>query len=232
MQRRALNVSPGARHAPGLPRPSFTPSRASRAFDLLGYVGGNLSRELAHCFRSGPAAIRFLSYFTDLSNVLVALAMTLPWLAPNTGLGRFFTRLSVRTAILAYIIIVAVIYHYLLAKLWNPQGWQLVADTIEHVVAPALYVVDWALFVPKGTLRVKSAFVSLVFPLGYAAYSLVHGAATGFYPYPFIDVSHLGYDKVLTNMAMLILVFGGLGLLLIALDRWLGCVRPDATASS
>jgi hypothetical protein len=51
------------------------------------------------------------------------------------------------------------------------------------------------------------------FPLGYAAYSLVHGAATGFYPYPFIDVNHLGYDKVLTNMAMLILVFGGLGLL-------------------
>jgi hypothetical protein len=105
-----------------------------------------------------------LSYFTGLSNVLIALAMTLPWLAPDTGLGRFFTRPSVRTAILAYIIIVAVIDHYLLAKLWNPQGWQLVADTIEHVVAPALYVIDWALFVPKGTLRFKSAFVSLAFP--------------------------------------------------------------------
>ncbi|MGC2341442.1 MAG: Pr6Pr family membrane protein [Methyloceanibacter sp.] len=48
------------------------------------------------------AAIRFSSYFTDLSNVLVALAMTLPWLAPDTSLGRFFTRPSVRTAILAY----------------------------------------------------------------------------------------------------------------------------------
>ena len=69
--------------------------------------------------------------------------MTLPWLAPNTGSGASSTRPSVRTAILAYIIIVAVIYHYLLAKLWNPQGWQLVADTIEHVVTPALYVIDW-----------------------------------------------------------------------------------------
>ena len=47
-----------------------------------------------------------------------------------------FDRPSVRTAILTYIIIVALIYHYLLAKLWNPQGWQLVADTIEHVVTP------------------------------------------------------------------------------------------------
>ncbi len=45
------------------------------------------------------AAIRFLSYFTDLSNVLVALAMTLPWLAPDTALGRFFLKPSVRTAI-------------------------------------------------------------------------------------------------------------------------------------
>ena len=177
------------------------------------------------------AAIRFSSYFTDLSNVLVALAMTLPWLAPDTSLGRFFTRPSVRTAILAYIIIVAVIYHFVLAKLWNPQGWELVADTIEHIVAPALYLIDWVLFVPKGTLKYKSAFIWLVVPLAYAVYSLIHGAITGFYPYPFIDVSKLGYGKVLANMAVLILVFAGLGLLLIAVDRWLGR-RRERTASA
>jgi hypothetical protein len=72
----------------------------------------------------------------------------LPWLAPDTRLGAFFTRPSVR--ILTYIIIVAVIYHYLLAKLWNPQGWQLLADTIEHVVTPALYAIDWVLVCADG----------------------------------------------------------------------------------
>ena len=60
-------------------------------------------------------AIRLLSYFTILSNILVALAMTLPWAAPDSRLGRFFLEPSVRTAILVYIIIVAAIYHYLLA---------------------------------------------------------------------------------------------------------------------
>ena len=90
--------------------------------------------------------------------------MTLPWLAPDTGTGRFLDRPSVRTAILSYIIIVAVIYHYLLAKLWNPQGWQLLTDTIEHVVTPALYVIDWVLFVPKGTVNYRSAFIWLVCP--------------------------------------------------------------------
>jgi len=174
------------------------------------------------------ATIRYFSYFTILTNILVALALTLPWLAPQSRAGQFFDRPSVRTAILAYIIIVAVIYHYLLAKLWNPQGWELVADTIEHVVTPALYVIDWMLFVPKGTVRWKSAFIWLRFPLAYAVYSLIHGAVMGFYPYPFINVSNLGYDRVLLNMGVLVLVFLGLGLALIGIDRRMGRSNQQA----
>jgi hypothetical protein len=97
-----------------------------------------------------------------------------------------------QTAIAVYIIIVAAIYHFVLRQLWNPQGWQLVADTIEHVVAPALYVIDWLVFVPKGTLTFRSAFVWLAFPFVYAIYSLIHGAVMGFYPYRFLDVAALG----------------------------------------
>lgn len=44
------------------------------------------------------AAIRFLSYFTDLSNVLVTLATMLPWLARNAWAGRFITKSLVRPA--------------------------------------------------------------------------------------------------------------------------------------
>jgi hypothetical protein len=174
--------------------------------------------------------IRFFSYFTLLSNILVALAMTLPWLAPDTKLGRFFLDPAVRTAILAYIIIVAAIYHVVLRKLWNPQGWEYVADTIEHVVAPTLYAIDWLLFVPKGTLKFRSAFVWLLFPLAYAVFSLIHGALTGFYPYPFIDETKLGYDKVLTNMGGLVGAFAGLGMLLIGVDRGLGRVKRQPTS--
>jgi hypothetical protein len=178
------------------------------------------------------ATVRYFSFFTIITNVLVALALTLPWLAPESRAGQFFDRPSVRTAILAYIIIVAVIYHYLLAKLWNPQGWQLLADTIEHVVTPALYVIDWVLFVPKGTVKWKSAVVWLSYPLVYAAYSLIHGAVTGFYPYPFINVSNLGYDKVLINMAVLVLVFLGLGLALIGIDRRMGRSNEQAAGAA
>ena len=170
-------------------------------------------------------AIRLLSYFTILSNILVALAMTLPWAAPDSRLGRFFLEPSVRTAILVYIIVVAAIYHYLLAPLYNPQGLQLLATTIEHIAVPALYLLDWFLFVPKGTLRFRSAFAWLGFPLVYAGYSLAHGAATGFYPYPFLDVTKLHYERVLMNMGMLVAVFIGLALCLVALGRWLSRLR-------
>ena len=168
------------------------------------------------------ATVRYFSFFTILTNIIVALALTLPWLAPQSRVGQFFDRPSVRTAILAYIIIVAVIYHYLLAKLWNPQGWELIADTIEHVVTPALYIIGWVLFVQKGTVRWKSAVVWLGYPLVYAVYSLIHGAVTESYPYPFINVSNLGYDKVFTNMAVLVFVFLGLGVALIGIDRRMG----------
>jgi hypothetical protein len=178
------------------------------------------------------ATVRYFGSFTILTNILVALALTLPWLAPQSRAGRFFDRPSVRTAILTYIIIVAVIYHYLLAKLWNPQGWQLIADTIEHVVTPALYVIDWVLFVPKGTLRWKSALAWLAFPLAYAAYSLIHGAVTGYYPYPFINVAEFGYDKILINMAVLVLVFVGLGLALIGIDRRIGNGNEQAAGAA
>jgi hypothetical protein len=78
------------------------------------------------------AATRLLSFFTILTNILVALAMTLPWAAPESKLGAFFSRPSVRTAIACYIILVSAVYYAILRKLWNPEGPQYLADTISH----------------------------------------------------------------------------------------------------
>ena len=171
------------------------------------------------------AAIRMLSFFTILTNILVALAMTLPWLAPESKLGAFFSRPSVRTAIASYIIVVSAVYYAILRKLWNPEGLQYLADTIEHCVAPALYIVDWLVFVPKGTVSARSVPWWLLYPVGYAAFSLIHGAVTGFYPYPFLEVTQLGYERVLLNMGVLTAAFAVLGLILVGTDRLLGAVE-------
>lgn len=83
-----------------------------------------------------------------------------------------------------------------------------------------------------GDSRSSAAVVWLGYPLVYAAYSLIHGAVTGFYPYPFINVSNLGYDKVLINMAVLVLVFLGLGLALIGIDRRMGRSNEQAAGAA
>lgn len=171
-------------------------------------------------------AVRYFCFFTILSNLLVALALTLPWLAPATRVGRFFLSPSVRAGIAAYIILVAAVYHFLLRHVWDPHGWLFVSNGLLHYVMPVVYVADWLLFVPKGSLRARDAAIWLVLPVAYAALTLVHGAVTGFYPYPFLNVAKLGNAAVLANIAAMTVAFGILGLLMVAADRTMGRAQP------
>jgi hypothetical protein len=99
----------------------------------LGWFAIILQYSLIASTRSGPDlvawTINYFSFFTTIGNILVALAMTLPWLAPRSQLGRWFLRPSVRTVIVAYIIVVGVVYHVMLRNLYNPQGWRLAASS-------------------------------------------------------------------------------------------------------
>ena len=156
-------------------------------------------------------SINFFSYFTILTNILAALALTLPWLAPQSVPGRFFSRPSVRTAIVTYIIIVMTIVYFVLRHLTTLQGWNFVADLLLHYVMPVLFVIDWLLFVPKQSLKVTDTFGWLAYPIVYLIWTFVHGAYSGFYPYPFLNNSELGIARVLLNEAGLLVIFLVLG---------------------
>lgn len=162
----------------------------------------------------------YLGYFTILTNVLAALALTAAARAPHGAVTRFFGRADVHTAITMSILIVAMIYNLMLRQLWHPHGWQIVADNILHVVMPALFLLHWWLAVPKATLRWPQVVVWQAYPAAYFAYVLVRGAANGWYPYPFLDVTTLGYLRVLVDACAVLLVFVAVALLLVALGRW------------
>jgi len=174
--------------------------------------------------------INYFSYFTIISNILVALAMTLPWLAPHSRMGRFFLLPSVRTVIAGYIIVVGVVYYVLLRHLYHLHGLRLVCDTIFHYVVPTLFVLDWALFVDKRELSWRISLYSLALPAVYVIWTLLHGAADDFYPYPFVNVDKLGYDQVFLNMAGLVLSFICLLLALVGLGRLLSAGGGGARA--
>ena len=164
--------------------------------------------------------IRFFSFFTILTNLIVAICVTVLLLKPNSKWGRWFLKPAIFTAITVYITIVGVIYNVILRFLWQPQGLQYVTDELLHTVIPLLFILFWFLYVFKTGLKYKNALPWLIYPLLYVVYTAIHGAITGFYPYPFVNVGELGYGKVLINTCGLLIAFLGLSLFLIAVAKF------------
>jgi len=162
--------------------------------------------------------LRFLTYFTILSNIAVALVA----LAAAMGRSGFFAQARVRGAVALYIGVTGSIYFFILRHLWQPQGAQWWADTGLHYAVPLAYWAWWLTCVPHGALRWRDVAGWLLFPLGYVIWVFVRGAWVGEYPYPFIDVGQLGWARVGVNALGVMAVFVALGLVVVGLDRRLG----------
>jgi hypothetical protein len=144
-------------------------------------------------FLTPTSAGNYFSYFTILSNVLVALTLTSVALAPGSGIG------------------------------WTKQF-----DHILHYVVPPAYVLFWLAFVRKGTLHVGSIPWMLIAPLAYGVYTLARGPFVGWYPYPFIDVTDLGYPHVFRNIVEFVVFFGFVSSIYVLIDRLAGRLRTAA----
>jgi hypothetical protein len=164
-------------------------------------------------------SIRYISFMTIWTNILVTLSFALPLVAKNSGLNKFLSRPILQTGTLLYITIVLIVYHFLLAQTWSPKGWQKIADVTLHYVVPTLYIVYWFLFIQKGNQQWNSAYKWLIYPLVYVVYAMLRGAIVNEYPYPFIDVTTHGYGVVLKNIAMLSAAYYVAGLLVVTLDK-------------
>lgn len=173
---------------------------------------------------------KYFSYFTILTNILVALAMTLPLVRGASRASVWSRTASVRASVTMYAVVVGLIYHLLLRATWEPRGLQIVTDTLLHTVMPLAILVDWLAFTPKGRLRWIDAGKWLAFPLAFGAWSLLHGTVGSWYPYWFIDVGELGFARVVINLVGLLAFFALVGLIVVAIDRTLG--RRDRMAAS
>ena len=162
---------------------------------------------------------RFFAYFTVVTNIIVALCFTFIFLGPKYRLGSFFSRPAIITAITVYITIVGIVYNVILRSEWAPTGLQMIVDELLHTVIPALVIIFWLVFVPIEELKWKNAFPWLIYPVIYVTYALIHGAITKFYPYPFVDVNELGYNKALINSGGVLFVILILSLALIGTGK-------------
>lgn len=167
----------------------------------------------------------YFAFFTVLTNLFVALTITLPALAGRSTFGRFLSRPHVVTMAAASIGLVCMAYNLLLRQLWNPHGAQLWADVLMHDVIPVLFVAYWWISMPRGALRWNRLAVMATYPVAYFVYALLRGAVSGFYPYPFINVIQLGYPRVIANALAILVGYLVFAAILIALKRATSDIR-------
>ena len=151
--------------------------------------------------------IQYFSFFTILTNLLVASCLTVLVFNKQGKWRDLFSQPKTCTALAVYITVVGLVYNFILRSLWDPNGAQQIADELLHLVNPILFVVYWLAFVPKADLKWKDTWNWLWYPLLYSVYTLIRGALTGLYPYPFVDVTTLGYPQVLINSFFLCVAF-------------------------
>jgi hypothetical protein len=167
------------------------------------------------------SVINFFSFFTILSNSLIALSLTFNLVFSKTKIGLFFSGISVQTAIALYIVVVGLVYNLVLRGIVVQTGWQLIVNNILHVLNPILYILYWIFFSPKDKLNWKNGIYWTIFPVIYLVYSLIRGAILNWYPYPFLNAGNIGYEKVFINIIAMIVLFFIAGLLLIVINnKW------------
>jgi len=160
-----------------------------------------------------------LSYFTNLSNVLVAVVLTMLARNPDREGGVWA---AVRMDSLVMISITGLIYAIVLAPDAQVEGLDIIVNSIKHYIVPVMTVFLWLLVGPRRQLTFVSVFTALVIPIAWAGYTLVRGQIISAYPYGFLNVLDLGLTSVLINIAGVAALGVVLGLLFWAVDRLLG----------
>ncbi|MCK1784038.1 Pr6Pr family membrane protein [Pseudomonas sp. TNT11] len=194
---------------------------------LAGWVGLAVQQYLIFYSRWSTGAsllgglVNFFSFFTVLTNTLVVVVLSYAVVHRDSAAKRFFLAPSVSSAIAVSIVLVSLAYNLLLRHLWQPEGFQFIADELLHDVMPLLFVVYWWRYVPKGALRFKHIGLWVLYPLVYFAYVLLRGDLLGQYQYPFIDVGTLGYPQVFVNAGGILTGFVLIALAVVGLDKLL-----------
>jgi hypothetical protein len=173
-----------------------------------------------------------LSYFTIWSNILVTVVAYLLARDPRRS-GRFFDTL--RLASLTMITVTCAVYALVLAKVWEPTGWQKIADETLHYTVPVVAVLGYVLFGPRPRFSLTTLWRSLTVPLAWIVYTLIRspfityteaGKTRHWYPYHFINVDDIGYGRALLNIAGIFVFLLVVGCIYTVLDDKLS-PRPE-----
>lgn len=127
---------------------------------------------------------------------------------------------GVRAATVVYAVVTAAVYNLLLRGIpavgFVGIQWP---NEVEHVWIPLLIVIDWLFSTGRARLGYRWIWVAVGFPILWCIFTLIRGAVTGWYPYPFINPATDGWISVLAYILGLSAFIVGLAALAIAYSR-------------
>lgn len=150
--------------------------------------------------------IRFFSFFTILTNILVAAYFTAAFFTRD-NISKFTDRPGNLTAVTIYITLVGLVYQFALRQVWDPKGLQKVVDEMLHSIIPILVIVFWAIYERTRLVKFIQVLKWAIYPLIYLLIILIRGSYSGFYPYPFVNVTNQGMPQVLINSCLILALF-------------------------
>ncbi|MFC4721748.1 Pr6Pr family membrane protein [Geojedonia litorea] len=148
--------------------------------------------------------IRFFSFFTILTNILVALYFTTVVFKLKQKPFKWLSSKGSITAITTFILIVGLVYQVALRAVWQPTGLQQLVDELLHTIIPIYMLIYWFFKVEENDLQFKPLFRWLLYPLLFIVIILARGHASGYYPYPFLNVTEIGYNQALLNIGIIL----------------------------
>lgn len=157
--------------------------------------------------------VRFFSFFTILTNTLVAVYFTRQLFSKKAS------KSGSLTAVTLYITIVGLVYQIVLRPIWDPQGMQMIVDELLHSIVPLCVLVYWVIYENKRAVKWHQIPKWLIYPLIYLVFILIRGNFSSFYPYPFVNVAELGMSTVLLNSVILMIGFIVIATILVGLGK-------------
>ena len=130
----------------------------------------------------------YFSYFTIQTSLINVVVLTVAGVLALRTRSDDDLLTSLRLSITGYAAVTGTVYAVLLRGI--PQegfiGVQWPNEVI-HVVIPIFIGADWLLAPGRTRLPWRRLWAAIAYPLAWAAFTIVRGLITGWYPYPFLQ---------------------------------------------
>lgn len=180
------------------------------------FAGLSLAALLAQLFlvqiANGWSLVSFFSYFTILGNLFASIVFIVSAVRLARGQQSSTTDTAIRGAAVVYMVFIGIVFSTLLrdVDLGALLPW---VNFVHHYLMPVVVILDWILWPPQRRLPWSVVGWWMVFPAVYVVFSLIRGAVTGIYPYPFFNPEASGgYGGVALYCAIMLIAFVALAI--------------------